>query len=131
MIQTNKPVTNIKTFSLRTREMGDYNSHDDDDDDDDYHDHDLDETMLIKSGIVSIPYRVITTTILSLVLPLAFLALARIACGRFLLSQLAPSTPVFSSIFLHSTNHAILYLMVSTINISALVHTLTNKLGLR
>ncbi|PON72383.1 Transmembrane protein [Trema orientale] len=102
--------------------MGDYNSHDDDDDDD------HDETMLIKSGIAIIPYRVITTTILSLVLPLAFLALARIACGRFLLSPLAPSSPVFSSVFLHSINHAILYLMVSTISIAALVHTLTNKL---
>ncbi|PON61722.1 hypothetical protein PanWU01x14_143810 [Parasponia andersonii] len=93
--------------------------------------HDHDEKILIKSGIVRIPFRIIVTTILSLVLPLAFLALARIACARFLLSQFAPSSPnspVFFSVFLHgTTNPTILYLVVSTISIATLVHSITNN----
>ncbi|PON72381.1 hypothetical protein TorRG33x02_251790 [Trema orientale] len=96
-----------------------------------HHDHDHDQKILIKSGIVRIPFRIIVTTILSLVLPLAFLALARIACARFLLSQLAPSSPnssVFFSVFLHgTTNPTILYLVVSTVSIATLVHSLTNN----
>ncbi|XP_062109196.1 uncharacterized protein LOC133819823 [Humulus lupulus] len=94
------------------------------DDLDNDHDHVVHHNkILIKSALVRVPFRITTTTLLSLLLPLAFLLLARIACARFLLSQLQPSPPFFS-IFLH-TNPAILYLIVSTISIATLVHTLT------
>ncbi|PON72384.1 Transmembrane protein [Trema orientale] len=97
----------------------------------DHHDH---RKVLIKSALVRVPLRIITITLLSLLLPLAFLLLARIACTRFLLSQLLKeseisSSPAFFSVFLH-TNPAILYIIVSTVSIVTLVHTLTGKLTL-
>ncbi|PON61719.1 hypothetical protein PanWU01x14_143780 [Parasponia andersonii] len=97
----------------------------------DHHDH---RKVLIKSALVRVPLRIIAITLLSLLLPLAFLLLARIACTRFLLSQLLKEyelsySTAFFSAFLH-TNPAILYIIVSTVSIVTLVHTLTGKLTL-
>ena len=86
----------------------------------DHHHH---HKIMIKSALMRVPFRIFTITLLSLLLPLAFLLLARIACARFLFSQL-DSSPAFFSVFLH-TNPAILYLIVSTISIATLIHTLT------
>ncbi|KAM6558855.1 hypothetical protein CsatA_028094 [Cannabis sativa] len=94
--------------------------------------------IIIKSTIVRVSFRIITLTLLALLLPLAFLHLAKIVFSRFLLlSQVAliPIIPLSSSSssqypnhsYLHTTNLAILYLIVSTLSLATLLHTLTNN----
>ncbi|XP_062109296.1 uncharacterized protein LOC133819906 [Humulus lupulus] len=99
------------------------------------HDHHNYQKILIitKSTTVRVSFRIITQTLLSLLLPLAFLNLAKIVFSRFLLSQLALITPTSSSQYpnyspvfdLHTPNLAILYLIVSTISLATLLRTLT------
>ncbi|EXB28581.1 hypothetical protein L484_009740 [Morus notabilis] len=89
-------------------------------------------SVLIMNNIKG-PFRVITTTLLSLLLPLSFLLLARLSSVRFVLSLTSfpsPEPSTFFSIFL-CTNPALLYSLVSTVSISTLIHNLTgNKLTL-
>ncbi|CAH8330432.1 unnamed protein product [Eruca vesicaria subsp. sativa] len=77
------------------------------------------------------PFRLVTTTLLSLLLPLSFLLLSRLSSASFLFS-LIKSPPqgdssFFFSIF-HYTNPAILYVAVSAISVYTLVLGLTTKI---
>ncbi|CAH8306946.1 unnamed protein product [Eruca vesicaria subsp. sativa] len=77
------------------------------------------------------PFRLATTTLLSLLLPLSFLLLSRLSSASFLFSLLK-SPPQTDSSFLfsifHYTNPAILYAVVSLISIYTLVLGLTTKI---
>ncbi|KAF8116642.1 hypothetical protein N665_0015s0019 [Sinapis alba] len=77
------------------------------------------------------PFRLVTTTLLSLLLPLSFLLLSRLSSASFLFS-LIKSPPHTESSFLfsifHYTNPAILYAAVSAISVYTLVLGLTTKI---
>ncbi|KAF2581291.1 hypothetical protein F2Q68_00001973 [Brassica cretica] len=77
------------------------------------------------------PFRLVTTTLLSLLLPLSFLLLSRLSSASFLFS-LIKSPPQTDSSFLfsilHYTNPAILYVAVSAISVYTLVLGLTTKI---
>lgn len=78
------------------------------------------------------PFYILTINLLNLLLPLSFLLLARISCAQYLLTiisypaELSPSSILFS-LFLN-TNPVLLYILVSTVSIATLVHSLTGKL---
>ncbi|OAY61931.1 hypothetical protein MANES_01G228400v8 [Manihot esculenta] len=83
------------------------------------------------SAIFAEPFQVLTITILSILLPLSFLLLARLSCYSYLLSIAAdpahpPSSFIFS-LFLYSAP-IILYFLVSFVSISTLLHGLTGRL---
>ncbi|XP_013634236.1 PREDICTED: uncharacterized protein LOC106339912 [Brassica oleracea var. oleracea] len=81
--------------------------------------------------LVAKPFRLVTTTLLSLLLPLSFLLLSRLSSASFLFSLLKSPPPTdsyfFFSIF-HYTNPAILYAVVSLISVYTLVLGLTTKI---
>lgn len=94
--------------------------------------------LLINSinTIVKQPFHVLTTTLLSLLLPLSFLLLARLACADYLLSLslglLIPNPdPITSSnifsLFLYITPF-LLYILVSVVSLAAFIHCLTGKI---
>ncbi|EEF47261.1 uncharacterized protein LOC8267337 [Ricinus communis] len=80
------------------------------------------------------PFHLLTTTLLSILLPLSFLLLARLSCYSYLLSiasdptQPEPSSLLFS--FLLRSNPAILYFLVSIFSIATLLHGLTGRFNL-
>jgi len=79
------------------------------------------------------PFRLVTTTLLSLLLPLSFLFLSRLSSASFLfsLTKSPPQTEssfFFFSAFLNYTNPAILYAVVSSISVYTLVLGLTTKI---
>ncbi|ESQ39382.1 hypothetical protein EUTSA_v10001759mg [Eutrema salsugineum] len=77
------------------------------------------------------PFRLVTTTLLSLLLPLSFLLLSRLSSASFLFS-LIKSPPEKESFFFFSifryTNPAILYAVVSSTSVYTLVLGLTTKI---
>ncbi|KAL1226240.1 hypothetical protein V5N11_017709 [Cardamine amara subsp. amara] len=77
------------------------------------------------------PFRLVTSTLLSLLLPLSFLLLSRLSSASFLFSLIKspPQTEssFFFSIFLN-TNPAILYAVVPSISVYTLVLGLTTKI---
>lgn len=84
------------------------------------------EQLLVK------PFRLLTTTLLSLLLPLSFLLLSRLSSASFLFSLIKSPPPqtdssFFFSIF-HYTNPAITYAFVSLISVYTLVLGLTTKI---
>ncbi|XP_056852750.1 uncharacterized protein LOC130501957 [Raphanus sativus] len=77
------------------------------------------------------PFRLVTTTLLSLLLPLSFLLLSRLSSASFLFSLLKSPPQTDSSFFFsifHCTNPTILYAVVSLISVYALVLGLTTKI---
>ncbi|GAV83622.1 hypothetical protein CFOL_v3_27068 [Cephalotus follicularis] len=79
------------------------------------------------------PFHILTITLLSLLLPLSFLLLARFSCAyyRLTLASYPPKdTSSFVSSFLLYTNPAILYVVVSIISIATLVHGITGEVTL-
>ncbi|KAL0711441.1 hypothetical protein Bca4012_018419 [Brassica carinata] len=77
------------------------------------------------------PFRLVTTTLLSLLLPLSFLLLSRLSSASFLFSMTKSPPQTESSFFLsifHYTNPAILYVAVSAISVYTLVLGLTTKI---
>ncbi|PIN15606.1 hypothetical protein CDL12_11751 [Handroanthus impetiginosus] len=78
------------------------------------------------------PFHIITTTLLSLLLPLSFLLLARLSTTHYLLSlsNYNPTRPTsfLSSLFLYTKNPTITPLLVSLISVSCLTHALTGKI---
>ncbi|CAA7044267.1 unnamed protein product [Microthlaspi erraticum] len=79
------------------------------------------------------PFRLVTTTLLSLLLPLSFLFLSRLSSASFLfsLTKSPPQTEssfFFFSVFFNYTNPAILYAVVSSISVYTLVLGLTTKI---
>ncbi|XP_050238638.1 uncharacterized protein LOC126688104 [Mercurialis annua] len=79
------------------------------------------------------PFHVLTITLLSILLPLSFLLLARLSTYTYLLTS-DPTEPELRSSFLFFLvlhgNPAILYLLVSIFSIAALLHGLTGKFNL-
>ncbi|KAL5791949.1 hypothetical protein ACOSP7_000543 [Xanthoceras sorbifolium] len=79
------------------------------------------------------PFYILTTNLLTLLLPLSFMLLARLSCAQYLLTIATypsePSSSFLFSVFLY-TNPALLYVLVSTLSIATLVHGLTGKLTL-
>ncbi|KAJ4892518.1 Uncharacterized protein Rs2_32266 [Raphanus sativus] len=83
------------------------------------------EQLLVK------PFRLLTTTLLSLLLPLSFLLLSRLSSASFLFSLIKSPPQTDSSSFFsvfHYTNPAILYAFVSSISVYTLVLGLTTKI---
>ncbi|CAN8314462.1 unnamed protein product [Cochlearia groenlandica] len=88
-----------------------------------------------KRDVVVKAFRLLTTTLLSLLLPLSFLLLSRLSSASFLFSLTKsptsqPSSNFFFSIFLYTANPAavFLYAVVSSISIYSLVLGLTTKI---
>ncbi|CAA7017785.1 unnamed protein product [Microthlaspi erraticum] len=76
------------------------------------------------------PFRLITTTLLSLLLPLSFLLLSRLSSSSFFLSLNASSpssSPPLSSFFLY-TNSAFVIVFVFLLSVYTLVHALATKI---
>lgn len=85
------------------------------------------------SAIFAEPFQVLTITILSILLPLSFLLLARLSCYSYLLSIGSGPTPPFSSLlfslFLYA-NPLLLYFLVSILSVATLLHGLTARVTL-
>ncbi|CAI9767862.1 unnamed protein product [Fraxinus pennsylvanica] len=78
-------------------------------------------------------FQILTTTLLSLLLPLSFLLLARLSTARYLLSvsDNYPATKPISllwTLFLY-TKPTILHLLLSLLSVAALTHGLTGKVA--
>ncbi|KAK4441837.1 hypothetical protein Salat_0518600 [Sesamum alatum] len=80
------------------------------------------------------PFRILTTILLSLLLPLSFLLLARISTAHYLLSVSdyypIPTQPAYSSLcslLFYTKNPSILHLLVSFLSVSSLTHALTGN----
>lgn len=74
-------------------------------------------------------FQLLTTTLLSLLLPLSFLLLARLSAAQYLLdSTLYLNDQPFSAIFsiVLYTNPILLHVLVSTVSVSAFLHGLSN-----
>ncbi|WOG83857.1 hypothetical protein DCAR_0103035 [Daucus carota subsp. sativus] len=83
------------------------------------------------SGSVSFKkgFQILTTTLLSLLLPLSFLLIARLSAAQYLLDSSLylndqPLSKLFS-VFLY-TNPILLHVLVSTVSVSAFLHGLSN-----
>ncbi|KAJ6400955.1 hypothetical protein OIU84_016389 [Salix udensis] len=89
--------------------------------------------LQLGCAILREPFHVLTITLLSLLLPLSFLLLARLSSYSYLLTiitsdpvQKPPSSSI-TSLFL-SVNPAILYSVVSIVSVSTLIHGLTGRI---
>ncbi|KAL3531536.1 hypothetical protein ACH5RR_010858 [Cinchona calisaya] len=76
------------------------------------------------------PFQILTTLLLSLLLPLSFLLLSRISAAHYLASILLPDNSEPSTflafLFLYSSNSTIfLYALVSLVSVAAFVHAFT------
>ncbi|KAI5674899.1 hypothetical protein M9H77_05849 [Catharanthus roseus] len=85
----------------------------------------------VGGGIWKEGFHIITTTLLSLLLPLSFLLLARISAAHYLLAVPGGNAPLSSStvvsfLFLYG-NSVILYSLVSLVSVAALVYVVTGK----
>lgn len=81
-------------------------------------------------------FQILTNALLSLLLPLSFLLLARFSTAHYLLSvsdncPLPHPTPFLCSLFLHTIRPTILHLLISLITVSSLIQTLTGKLSIQ
>ncbi|EOA27632.1 hypothetical protein CARUB_v10023780mg [Capsella rubella] len=83
------------------------------------------------AGGGQLPFRLVTTTLLSLLLPLSFLLLSRLSSASFLFS-LIKSQPHTESSFFYSlflrANPAIVYVVVSSVSVYTLVLGLTTRI---
>ena len=91
---------------------------------------------LFNSSLASAPrelFYLLTLTLLSLLLPLSFLLLARLSSAQYYLQNLITwyyhSPPYLLSLALH-INPCILYLLVSIVSVASLIHGLTGKITL-
>ncbi|KAJ4727814.1 Transmembrane protein [Melia azedarach] len=88
--------------------------------------------LKVKNFLIQ-SFHILTINLLTLLLPLSFLLLARVSSAHYLLtiisypSQLSSS--FFLSVFLY-TNPALLYILVSTVSVATLIHGLTGKLNI-
>ncbi|KAL9141045.1 hypothetical protein ABFS82_14G076900 [Erythranthe guttata] len=86
---------------------------------------------------VRVPLQIVTTTLISLLLPLSFLLLARLSTAQYLLSATnnypkaaavaAEPTSILCSFFLNSKKPTILHILVTLITVSSLSYALTGK----
>ncbi|XP_051153047.1 uncharacterized protein LOC127266727 [Andrographis paniculata] len=79
-------------------------------------------------------FQLLTTTLLSLLLPLSFLLLARLSTSHYLLSvsdshptAQAAAPNLLCSLFLYTKTPTILHILVSLVTVSSLIHALTGK----
>ncbi|XVF72748.1 hypothetical protein PTKIN_Ptkin12aG0145300 [Pterospermum kingtungense] len=89
---------------------------------------------LLTSYMVKEVFHLFTITLLSLLLPLSFLLVARLSCLNYVLSAITsngskPWPSLFFSLYFY-TNPAVLYVLVSVLSIAALFHGLTGKITL-
>ncbi|KAJ6329025.1 hypothetical protein OIU77_010659 [Salix suchowensis] len=87
---------------------------------------------LLGCAILREPFHVLTITLLSLLLPLSFLLLARLSSYSYLLTITSdpvqqPPSSFITSLFL-AVNPAILYFVVSIVSVSTLIHGLTGRI---
>ncbi|KAG8389565.1 hypothetical protein BUALT_Bualt02G0242400 [Buddleja alternifolia] len=89
---------------------------------------------IINCAAVMEPFKVLATTLLSLLLPLSFLLLARLATAHYLLSVAdnltPPPTSFLCSLFLYTKNPTILHFLVSLISISTFANLLAINITL-
>ncbi|XP_010267991.1 PREDICTED: uncharacterized protein LOC104605072 [Nelumbo nucifera] len=78
-------------------------------------------------SILAEPFYIFTHTILSLLLPLSFLLLARLSTGQHIPSFTSSPTSTLSSLFLYAINPLLVQFLVSVVSVSALVHGLTGR----
>ncbi|XWS46552.1 hypothetical protein CRYUN_Cryun14cG0077600 [Craigia yunnanensis] len=87
---------------------------------------------LLTSPIRKESFHLLTIILLSLLLPLSFLLVARLSCVNYILTAITsnPSqpSPSFLLSFYFYTNPAVLYILVSAVSIATLVHGLTGKI---
>ncbi|EYU38428.1 hypothetical protein MIMGU_mgv1a025184mg [Erythranthe guttata] len=87
---------------------------------------------------VRVPFQIVTTTLISLLLPLSFLLLARLSTAQYILSAtnnypkaaaaaVAEPTSLLCSFFLNSKKPTILHILVTLITVSSLSYALTGK----
>ncbi|XP_017971945.1 PREDICTED: uncharacterized protein LOC18613702 [Theobroma cacao] len=87
---------------------------------------------LLTSPILQDSFHLLTITLLSLLLPLSFLLVARLSCVNYILtitSNPSQPSPSFLLSFYFYTNPAVLYVLVSAVSIATLVHGLTGKIA--
>ncbi|PSS06192.1 Zinc finger CCCH domain-containing protein [Actinidia chinensis var. chinensis] len=73
------------------------------------------------------PFHLLTTTLLSLLLPLSFLLLARLSAAHYFFTQTQPqNSPLFFSLFLY-TNPSLLPSLISLLTVATLIHGLTGQ----
>lgn len=77
------------------------------------------------------PFYVISITLLSLLLPLSFLLIARLSSAQYILSlaSISPPKHLIFSVFLY-TNPNLLHALVYVISLAALIHALTGRISL-
>ncbi|XP_074316025.1 uncharacterized protein LOC141652455 [Silene latifolia] len=77
------------------------------------------------------PFYIISITLLSLLLPLSFLLLARLSSARYLISlvSITPPKTFLYSLFLH-TNPNLLHALLLIVSLAALIHGLTGRISL-
>ncbi|GMI66638.1 hypothetical protein HRI_000333100 [Hibiscus trionum] len=73
-------------------------------------------------------FHLLTITLLSLLIPLSFLLLARLSCVNYILTAVASNPLHFPSSFFFYANPAVLYVVVSVLSIATLFHGLTGKI---
>lgn len=83
---------------------------------------------LSSSATVTDSFHILTTTLLSLLLPLCFLLLARLTTAHFLFTQ-QRSSSLLISLFLY-TNPVLLQALVTLTGLATLIHGLTGKIVL-
>ncbi|XWS76656.1 hypothetical protein CRYUN_Cryun01aG0196000 [Craigia yunnanensis] len=88
---------------------------------------------LLTSPTLKESFHLFTITLLSLLLPLLFLLVARLSCVNYILTAITsnPSqpSPSFLLSFYFYTNPAVLYVLVSVVSIATLFHGLTGKIN--
>ncbi|KAK9282515.1 hypothetical protein L1049_005435 [Liquidambar formosana] len=86
---------------------------------------------LLNSDFLREPFHILTITLLSLLLPLSFLLLARLSSAHYLLAftPLPQPCPLIFSLFFYS-NPTLLHALVSIISVATLIHGLTVCVGL-
>ncbi|THF97645.1 uncharacterized protein LOC114315409 [Camellia sinensis] len=87
--------------------------------------------ILLSSATVKEPFQILITSLLSLLLPLAFLLLARLSTAHFLFST-APNYPqtqissLLISLFFN-TNPTLLHALISFVSVATLMHSLSGR----
>ncbi|KAL3725280.1 uncharacterized protein LOC104431443 [Eucalyptus grandis] len=87
--------------------------------------------QFVNSSILKQSFHVLTVTLLSLLLPLSFLLLARLACVSYYSSVLADSIPQilpFPLSFLFNANPSPLHALVAFFTVCTLLHGLTGRI---
>ncbi|WCJ22326.1 hypothetical protein M5689_004421 [Euphorbia peplus] len=80
-----------------------------------------------KNNLIKRPFHILTITLLTILLPLCFLLLARLSCYTYLFFSNYPKIPPNLSLILNIIP-SILYFLLSIFSIATLLHGLTGKI---